>query len=111
MVWAIIGVSEAVQNIEAILDIEGIDAVGFGHQDYAVAAGLPLDAGPQIDEAREKVREAAQRKGKLMWWNTDRFEVVEEKRKQGIQIFLMGVDIIYLDALLRDIIKNTKGRP
>lgn len=108
MVWAIIETPEGVKNIDAILDVEGIYAVGFGHQDYSIAAGLPADSGPEIDEAREKVRRAALKKGKQMWWNTDRFDVVEEQSKKGIQIFLMGVDVIYIDSLFRNIIKKTK---
>ena len=109
MVWAIIESPEGVRNIDAILDIEGVDAVGFGHQDYAIAAGLSLDSGEEIDKAREKVREAVQRKGKLMWWNIDRPEAIEEQRKKGIQIFLIGVDVIHIDHLLRDIVKKAKG--
>ncbi len=109
MVWAIIESPEAVKNIDAIVAVEGLDAVGFGHQDYAIAAGLPADAGTQIDEAREKVREAARRAGKFMWWNTDQPAVAQEQRKKGIQIFEMSVDLILIDRLLRDIIKETKA--
>lgn len=109
MVWAIIETPEGVRNIDAILDVEGVYAVGFGHQDYAIAAGLPSDSGPEIDEAREKVREAALRKGKQMWWNTDSFEVVKQQQEKGIQIFLMGVDVIYVDSLFRNIIQATKS--
>jgi 2-keto-3-deoxy-L-rhamnonate aldolase RhmA len=109
MVWAIIESPEAVKNIDAILDVEGIDAVGFGHQDYSIAGGLSADSGAEIDEAREKVRKAALRKGKYMWWNTDSVEVVKEQREKGIQIFLMGVDIIYINALLRKLVRETRA--
>lgn len=108
MIWTIIETPEGVKNIDAILDVEGIDAVGFGHQDYAVAAGLSADAGPEVDAAREKVREAAKRKGKLMWWNTDQPAVVAAERKKGIQLFLFSVDLILMDNLFRSVIRDTK---
>ena len=110
LLWAIIESPEGVNNIDAILDVDGIDAVGFGHQDYAISAGLSSESGVEIDEAREKVKESAQRKGKQMWWNTDQLDIVKEQRKRGIQIFLMGVDVIYIDGILRNIIKETKVR-
>jgi 4-hydroxy-2-oxoheptanedioate aldolase len=108
MVWAIIETPEGVANIDAILDVEGIDAVGFGHQDYAIAAGLSADNGALVDEAREKVREAAKRHGKPMWWNTDQVSVVEEERKKGMQIMLFGCDIIHMDNLFHKIISDCK---
>ncbi len=110
MVWAIIESPEGVRNIDAILDVDGIYAVGFGHQDYAIAAGLSSDSGSEIDEAREKVREAAQRKGKQMWWNTDKPETIGEQKNKGIQIFLMSVDVIHIDNLLRDIIEEARNQ-
>ena len=110
MLWAIIESPDGVRNIDAILDVDGIDAVGFGHQDYSIAAGLHSDSGPDIDKAREKVRESARRKGKQMWWNTDSPDVVQEQRKKGIQIFLMFVDVIFIDRLFRNIIKGVKVR-
>ena len=33
MIWAIIETPEGVENVDAILAIDGIDAIGFGYQD------------------------------------------------------------------------------
>jgi 4-hydroxy-2-oxoheptanedioate aldolase len=108
MVWAIIETPEGVENIDEILEVEGLDAVGFGHQDYAIAAGLSADYGYLVDEAREKVREAARRHGKLMWWNMDSVDVVAEQRKKGIQIMLYGCDIIHVDNMFHKIISECR---
>jgi len=108
MLWAIIESPEAVENIEAILEVEGIDAVGFGHQDYSIKAGFSNDFGIEIEQARAKIRETAIKKGKQMWWNTDQVSVAKEQYEKGIQIFLMSVDIIHLDAFLRNMIKQLK---
>ena len=109
MLWMIIETPEGVRNIDSILDVEGVDAVGFGHQDYAIAAGLSADSGDEIDAAREKVRLAAQRKNKLMWWNTDLTSIVKDEYKKGMRIFLFGVDVIHLDILFRRIILESKS--
>ena len=109
MLWAIIESVEGIKNIDEILAVEGIDAVGFGHQDYAVSAGLEADSGTIIDECREKVREAAKRSGKLMWWNTRDPAIVAEQRAKGIQIFLYSCDIIHVNNVFHNIIKECKG--
>ena len=72
MIWVIIETPEGVENVDAILEVEGIDAVGFGYQDYANAAGLPTDSCPQVKQAQTKVRQAGEDHGKLMWWKLGR---------------------------------------
>jgi 4-hydroxy-2-oxoheptanedioate aldolase len=108
MLWVIIESPEGVKNIDEILDVDGIDAVGFGPQDYSIAAGLSSDSGPEIDKAREKVIEAAHRKGKLFWLTTRKPEIVKEQRKRGIKMFLLSGDIIHINNLFRKIIKEAK---
>ena len=109
MIWAIIETPEAVENIDAILDVEGIDCVGFGHQDYTLASGNSADSGAHIEEAREKVFEAVKRKGKLMWWNASSTKEVMEQYNRGIQISLMGCDIIHINNMYRQFMKEMKG--
>jgi 4-hydroxy-2-oxoheptanedioate aldolase len=103
MIWCIIETPTAVENIDEILDVEGIDVVGFGHQDYSLAAGLRSDSSEEMVAAREKVRDAVKRKNKLMWWNTLDPASIAEQSAKGIQIFLMGTETIHLDKELRRI--------
>ena len=109
MIWGIIETPRAVENIDEILAVDGVDVVGFGHQDYALAAGYSLDSDDRIVEAREKVREAVKRSGKLMWWNTLDAGSIAEQSPKGIQIFLMGVDTIYLDRELRRLVNEARS--
>src|SRR5206468_280170 len=63
-VWVIVETAEGLKNVEAIMDVDGVDAVGFGHQDYAISAGLASDTGPEVQAARAKVMQAALSRGK-----------------------------------------------
>jgi 2-keto-3-deoxy-L-rhamnonate aldolase RhmA len=108
MIFCIIETPLAVKNIDAILAVEGIDVVGFGHQDFALAAGLSADSGAPVDEARETVRAAVKRSGKLMWWNTLDPASIAEQAPKGIQIFMIGVDTIHLDKELRRIVNEAR---
>ncbi|MCL2465148.1 MAG: aldolase/citrate lyase family protein [Micrococcales bacterium] len=101
MLWAIIESPKAVANIDEILDVEGIDAVGFGHQDYSLEAGIGDETSAQTDAAREKVFEAASRHGKLMWWNAATPDEMLKQFARGIRIGLLSVDIIQIDNMLR----------
>lgn len=61
-----------------------------------------------MDEARETVRAAVKRSGKLMWWNTLEAASIAEEAPKGIQIFLMGVDTIHLDKQLRRLVNDAR---
>ena len=55
---------EAVENLDAILSVEGIDMVQFGPADYAMSMGWSrATAGEEIREAERCVIEAALRRG------------------------------------------------
>ncbi|WP_158373761.1 HpcH/HpaI aldolase family protein [Cellulosimicrobium cellulans] len=101
MLWAIIESPEAVENIDEILAVEGIDAVGFGHQDYSLTAGIGDEDSAETNAAREKVFEAAMRHGKHMWWNAAEPQAMLEQFARGIRIGLLSVDLIQVDTLLR----------
>src|SRR5690606_9007312 len=55
---------DALEEVEAIAAVEGIDALFFGAADLAVGLGLAKSSGPQIDEAFLRVKQAASAAGK-----------------------------------------------
>lgn len=57
---------EAVENLEAIAEIDGVDCLFFGPGDYSVALGIPgqLDH-PDIENVRRRVAEVARKNGKI----------------------------------------------
>jgi 4-hydroxy-2-oxoheptanedioate aldolase len=55
---------QAVENLDTILDVEGIDMVQFGPSDYAMSIGLPGQGSHQkVREAERFVIETAHRRG------------------------------------------------
>src|SRR5580765_3305757 len=55
---------EAVENLEAILDVRGVDMVQFGPSDYSMSIGMPRGRGSdQVREAEKYVVETSQRRG------------------------------------------------
>jgi 2-keto-3-deoxy-L-rhamnonate aldolase RhmA len=108
-VWVIVETQEGLDNVDEIMAVDGIDAVGFGHQDYAISAGLGAERGAAIESARDKVKQAALRHGKQMWFNTDEGAVITAQREDGIRLFRLGVDIIMLQSLLSEYVRFARG--
>jgi len=55
---------EAVENLEAILDVPGVDMVQFGPSDYAMSIGIPGQGGhARVREAEKYVIETSQKRG------------------------------------------------
>jgi 4-hydroxy-2-oxoheptanedioate aldolase len=83
---------EGVDNIDAICAMEGVDAAGLGHRDYALDAGLPdfsLDQ-PGMVAARDKINAAAQRHGKAWSGGAATPENVKQAVAAGALIFSLG---------------------
>ncbi len=55
---------EAVENLEAILDVKGVDMVQFGPSDYAMSIGIPgQGANERVREAEKYVIETSHKRG------------------------------------------------
>lgn len=101
LTWVIIESPLAVRNVDAILAVDGIDAVGFGPGDYSLTAGLRFSSAPEVADARQQVQDAAKRAGKHYWWTTTDAATIPEFRSAGVQIALLGGEILHLERLLR----------
>lgn len=65
-VIAMIEDPEAIEAIEAIVDVEGLDAVFIGRGDLTVAFGVASPAAPEIRAATETIAAAARAAGKAV---------------------------------------------
>lgn len=87
----------AVENLDAILAVEGIDMVQFGAADYALSVGMPrrYDA-PEVREAETHVIETALRLGKNPRVELKSAGGFERYLEMGVRHFCVGTDVSIL---------------
>ncbi|MFP4661731.1 MAG: HpcH/HpaI aldolase family protein [Halanaerobiales bacterium] len=112
MVGIMIEKKEAVDNIEEIMAVEGLDFVMFGPADYSISIGLdkPNKNHPDVQSAIRRTAEAARKNGKSIIvpigepWD-------EEARKYtdiGVNMIEMGHDYSMLNRAWSKALKSVK---
>lgn len=97
----------AVENLEALLSVEGVDMVQFGPADYSMSVGLAgqLDH-PRVREAEEHVIATALRMGVAPRAELRGRKGVERYLELGVEHFCIGTDV----RILFDWMTDTGGR-
>ena len=88
----------AVENLETILSVPGVDMVQFGPADYSMSIGIPGQWNhPRVKEAHTYTIETALKKGIAPRVELADFRDVEPYLKMGVKHFCIGwdVDIIF----------------
>jgi len=88
----------AIENLEAILSIGGIDMVQFGPADYSMSIGIPGQWNdPRVKEAERYTIETALKKGIALRVELSDFKDAHPYLKMGVKHFCIGwdVDIIF----------------
>lgn len=94
---------EAVENLEAILSVKGIDMVQFGPADYSMSVGLVGQFNhPQVREAEKHVVETAHRLRIPARAEPFSAEAAERHLEMGVRHFCMGTDTSILFNWWRD---------
>ncbi len=91
----IIETAEAVDNIDAILAVEGLDGFVIGPADLSIALGVPLETKhPRVLQATERVLAAARRAGKPagVVYNPAEPDLMRQQVTQGARLFLASGD-------------------
>jgi 2-keto-3-deoxy-L-rhamnonate aldolase RhmA len=89
----------AVDRLEEILSVKGIDMVQFGPADYSMSIGLPGQWDhPRVKEAERYTIETALRKGIAPRVELSDFRNAEPYLKMGVKHFCIGWDV---DTLFR----------
>ena len=92
----------AVDNLEEILSVEGIDMVQFGPCDYSLSIGLPGRWGhPKVKEAELKVIKTALEMGVAPRVEIDNWEGAKKYIDLGVRDFNIGVDVVILHQWLK----------
>lgn len=88
---------EAVENLDSLLSVPGVDMVQFGPSDYSLSMGLVGQRGhPAIREAEEFMIATALKKGIAPRAEISSPEQAEHYLKLGVQHFCMGWDMSIL---------------
>jgi 4-hydroxy-2-oxoheptanedioate aldolase len=105
---------EAVENLESILDVEGVDMVQFGPGDYSMSIGqVGNRQHPAVREAEEFVIKTALERGIIPRAELGSPEGAKRYIDMGIRHFCMGTDVRILHdwyqesgTALRDTLEN-----
>lgn len=92
LTFVLIETVEGVERIDDICAMEGVDAVGLGHRDYALDAGLPdfsLER-PEMQAAIRAVADAAGEHGKVSSGDARTAEKLNQSLAAGALYFSLG---------------------
>ena len=94
----------AIENIDEIASVEGIDVIMIGTNDLAMASGCPQDFGnPIIVKSYEKVAMACKKYGKWLGsGGVKDSDIAKNYIKMGANFFLAGQDIGFLMSASKD---------
>lgn len=99
---------EALDDLERIAKIEGIDALFFGPGDFSQGIGAPGQWDHSLLlEARKKVAEVAIRNGKIAG-TTGRPETYQDRVDMGYTFISMGADVVGLSRYFNNIAAEFK---
>ena len=95
---------EAMDDLDAIAELEGVDALFFGPGDFSVALGIPGEINsPQINKMRKRVADVARKNGKIAA-TVSGPDTVKEYADLGYNMLSVGADVIaltqYADKML-----------
>ena len=87
----------AVENLESILSVKGVDMVQFGPADYSMSLGLQGQFGhPQVKEAERYVIETALKMGVAPRAEIGHPDQAQEYLDMGVRHFCIGTDVSIL---------------
>ena len=97
---------EFFDNIDEILEVEGIDVINFGPADYSISRRISIDysmSHPEVDERLAELIEKCHARGiKVMAPCIPPVaESVTALKKRGVDMIIMGNDVLFLNEGLR----------
>jgi 2-keto-3-deoxy-L-rhamnonate aldolase RhmA len=110
LIVAQIETREAIENIEVILDVEGIDVGLIGPNDLSISMGIPDQMGSEIiTKAIDKVVESAKKKGKASGIHIGNIEALKKWRTKGMTVLVFSTDIGFMYNASKSNLEELKG--
>ncbi|MGI4827742.1 MAG: HpcH/HpaI aldolase family protein [Janthinobacterium lividum] len=101
---------EAVEQVEAIAAVPGLDALFVGRVDLTVAYGAETQDDPRVLAAVDRVCAAGVAAGKPVGMFLARVDDVADWRERGASLFLLGSDHGFLLAGANELVRRVKGQ-
>jgi 2-keto-3-deoxy-L-rhamnonate aldolase RhmA len=109
LIVAQIETREAIENIEAILDVEGIDVGLIGPNDLSISMGIPDQMGSEIiTKAIDKVVESAKKKGKASGIHIGNIEALKKWQAKGMTVLAYSTDIGFMYSASKSSLEELK---
>ena len=97
LIIAQIETQEAVENVDSILSVEGIDVGLIGPNDLSISLGIPDQMGSEmIIRAIDKVVVTAKKKGKASGIHIGNIEAIRRWRTKGMTVLAYSTDISFI---------------
>jgi 2-keto-3-deoxy-L-rhamnonate aldolase RhmA len=109
LIVAQIETQEAVENVDSILSVEGIDVGLIGPNDLSISLGIPDQMGSEIIiRAIDKVVETAKKKGKASGIHIGNMEVIRKWRAKGMTVLAYSTDIAFMYSASKSSLEELK---
>lgn len=100
--------AEAVMNIDEILDVEGVAGIFIGPYDLSISMGMPCQFdNPRFQAAMQKVREACNRKNKMVFTMGMTLPDVKRRFEQGFD-GVLATDTSFLIRAAKEYITDVR---
>jgi len=100
----------AVEQIDAIAAVPGVDVLFIGPVDLTVALGVPNDLDHDVvQSALRRVEAAARDHGKIMGILLSRYELASKYRERGYRFIGVASDGVLLNNAARSLVRALKG--
>jgi 4-hydroxy-2-oxoheptanedioate aldolase len=103
--------TEAIENLDDILSVPGLDAVYVGPSDLSLTLGLPPgnnDGNPLFDDALATIAAGCERHGVVAGCHTSA-ELCQRRIEQGFRMVTVTSDLIALTRALDDELRRARG--
>jgi 4-hydroxy-2-oxoheptanedioate aldolase len=110
--FAMVETRLGLENLDAILNVDGLDGVFVGPSDLALSLGYapkPESQEPEVVEAISRIRSRAHAAGKRVGIYCNGSEFARAKIAEGFDFVSVGPDLSLLTAGARRIIAETRG--
>lgn len=103
--------TQALGNLDAILAVDGVDAIYVGPADLSISLGLPPgnnDGEPAFDEALARIVEGCDNAGVIAGIHANP-ALAERRAEQGFRMITVATDTVLLRSALADALAQSRG--